>query len=246
MMWRGSILAGVPVMRPLAPLAAVLAVLVLAACSGGTTSTPLFSQIAQTTQASIATNAARRAAVGQPGPTRAQLDQLDGSFVEVYLERRNLRAYLNARAVRFDTSPGEIVQWRTQDDVTLTTRAGVLIATRGLGGHLMSSDVSVDGARGGPSIGSDGAGARVMYVRTGAFEEVALSFTCQLEDQGNTNITIIERAYSVRYVRERCEMGDGSAFTNEYWIDSRRPIVWDSRQWGGPDIGYFRIRRVRE
>ncbi|MEX0281239.1 MAG: YjbF family lipoprotein, partial [Arenibacterium sp.] len=86
----------------------------------------------------------------------------------------------------------------------------------------------------------------VMYVRTGAFEEAALPFSCQVEDQGPTKINIIELSYTVRYVRERCEMADGSAITNEYWIDSRRPIVWESRQWGGPDIGYFRIRRVKE
>ena len=221
------------------PLAG-LVLLTLAACSGGDREGSVFVELAANTQEIVARKAADRAQAARPPVTRAVLDTLEGSFVEVTLERTGQRAYLAANAVRFDASPGEIVQWRTEDDVTLTTRGGVLIATRGLGGHLVSADVAVDGARGGPA----GAGGRTLFVRTGDLEEATLPLTCDVKDQGRTAISIIEQVHQVRYVVERCEAADGGQVTYEYWIDSRDPIIWQAREWAGPHIGYLKIRRV--
>lgn len=218
----------------------LIAMLVLTGCSGGTGNRPLFAELAVSAQDIIARNAAARAQAAQPQITRAALDTLDGSFVEVTLERTGQVAFLAATHVRFDESPGEIVQWRTSDDVTLTTRAGVLIATRGLGGHLISADIAVDGTRGGPA----GAGGRTLYIRTGVLEERPLPMTCELSDLGATAITIVERVHQVRYLRERCEAVSGGEVTYEYWVDSRDPIIWQAREWAGPHIGYLRIRRV--
>ena len=33
---------------------------------------------------------------------------------------------------------------------------------------------------------------------------------------------------------------------NDYWADPHRGIMWMSRQWAGPDVGYLRIRRLIE
>lgn len=221
-------------------LLGALALLALVACNGGGGERPIFVEMAVTAQGIIARNAAERAQAARPPMTRAILDTLEGSFVEVTLERTGQLAYLAANAVRFDESPGEIVQWRTSDDVTLTTRGGVLIATRGLGGHLISADVAVNGARGGPA----GESARTLYIRTGDIEVAALPLACEVSEKGRTAITIVERVHQVRYVVERCEAAGGGEVTYEYWIDSRDPIIWQAREWAGPHIGYLRIRRV--
>ena len=219
---------------------ALLALLGLGACNGGDGARPLYAELALNTQEIIARNAARRAGASRPAVSRAVLDTLPGSFIEVTLERTGQLAYLGANAVRLDESPGEIVQWRTEDNVTLTTRAGVLIATRGLGGHLVSADVTVDGRRGGPA----GSGARTLYIRTGDLAEVALPMACDLSDRGRTAITIVERVHQVRHLRESCEVPGGGRVIYDYWIDSREPIIWQAREWAGPHIGYMRIRRV--
>jgi hypothetical protein len=219
---------------------ALLALLALSACNGGDGARPLYAELALNAQDIIARNAAERAQASRPPVTRAALNTLEGSFIEVTLERTGQQAYLAATAVRTDESPGEIVQWRTGDNVTLTTRAGVLIATRGLGGHLISSDVTVDGARGGPA----GSGARILFIRTGDVEEVALTMACDVSDMGRSAITIVEQVHQVRHLRERCEAADGGRVTYDYWIDSREPIIWQAREWAGPHIGYMKIRRV--
>ena len=127
--------------------------LVLSGCSGGTGARPLFPQIAAAAVGSITQGRARRAE--RPPLTRATLDTLDGSFMEVTLERPDILAYLFVSVVRQDDLPGQIVQWRTEDNITLTTRNGVLIATRGFGGDMMSSAVQVAEGRPGPSSGGE-------------------------------------------------------------------------------------------
>ncbi len=44
-------------------------------------------------------------------------------------------------------------------------------------------------------------------------------------------------------VQQRCS-GGGGEVVNDYWVDSRGGLVWKSRQWAGPQIGYIRFRRL--
>ena len=217
----------------------------LAGCNGGSGSgvnaaPPLYAQIAQATRASIAKNRMHRAE--RPPLTRKMLDEIEGSYIEVTLERPDIFAYLSAALVRRDGTPGEVVQWRTEDEVTLTMRNGMLIATRGLGGDLVSADVAVAEGVTGPASG----GEKVMYVRTGDLEERRLVLSCDLADLGPAPVEIVELTHPARHLRESCtaEGAAGGRVVNDYWVDSRSGIVWQSRQWAGPHIGYMRIRRL--
>lgn len=220
-------------------LAAALA-LMLPGCSGGTGTQPLFPQLLAAAQKSAAIRRARKAGDQRPPLTRAALDTLDGSYLEVTLERNDVLAYLFVSAVQRDALPGEIVQWRTEDNVTLTTRNGVLIATRGLGGDIVSSRVNVAEGRPGPVSG----GERALFIRTGDLAEARLTLACDLVDLGAETIEIVERAHAVRHLQERCTDDRGGQVRYDYWVDSRSGIVWQSRQWGGPHIGYLTTRRL--
>lgn len=218
-------------------LAAALALLLaLSGCSGGTRSDPLYPQILAAAQTTLTQGRAQRAAAARPPLTRAVLDEIEGSYIEVTLERSGLFAYLFVSTTR----PGGVVQWRTEDDVTLTMRQGVLIATRGLGGDLVSSAVATAPDRLGPA----GGGERVMFIRTGDLEERRLGLACALQDLGPATITIVEQAQATRHLQERCTTPDGGEIVNDYWTDARQGLVWQSRQWAGPHIGYLRIRRL--
>lgn len=214
--------------------------LVLAGCSGGTATRPLWPQLLDATREIIATKRAGR--VERPPLTRAALDQLDGAFLEVVVERRDVLAYLFFSAERRDASPGHIIQWRTEDNVSVTFRNGVLIGTRGLGGGVISAQVNVREGKSGPSSG----GERALFIRTGDVEERRLALACDLVDLGPANLEIVERFHSVRHLQERCKAAQGGVVTNDYWVDSHRNIMWQSRQWAGPHIGYIRTRRLTE
>ena len=219
-------------------IAACLALL-LTGCSGGTGTTPLYTQIGGAVRATIAARKAGRAPRAEV--TRAQLDTLTDPFLEVTVERRDILAYLFISTIRRDDSPGEIVQWRSDDDATITMRNGVLIATRGLGGGVVSASARVEGDRPGPASG----GARQLDIRAGDLDIRHVEFLCDLDDLGPERVVIVERAQATRHLRETCMAAGGGRVVNDYWIDSGgSDVVWQSRQWAGPEIGYIRTRRL--
>lgn len=222
--------------------AAAVLVLGLAACSGGQGAAPLYPQLLSAAQESIAQKRTRKASAERPPLTRAALNDVQGAYIEVTLERSGIFAYLFHSAERRDDSPGRVVQWRTEDNVTLSLRNGVLIATRGLGGDVVSSAVNVGDGVTGPA----GGGQKVHYIRTGDLSERRLALACDLRDLGPETIEIVELRYSVRHLQEDCTAAEGGRVVNDYWVDSRKGIVWKSRQWAGPHIGYLRIRRLTE
>jgi hypothetical protein len=211
---------------------------VLAGCQGGTDAPTLQLQVLEAAQTAIVEKR-----TGRPGElplNRAALDTQEDSFLEVTRERRRVTAFLKASLQTRDSQPGEITVWRTDSNETLTTRGGVLVATRGLGGDLLSSSLQLSGRGQAPASGE-----RVLYVRSGDNSKTTLVLTCEVTDLGSETTTIIERKYPTRHVRERCTGGGGTVI-NDYWIDRGRPRVRQSRQWAGPQIGYLRLRRLTD
>lgn len=227
---RRRILASVPILA-----------LFLAGCSNGVDGPTLNLQIAEAVRQ---TAAARFGPKPQrPALTRAVLDTLDGSFMEVVVERTGQLAYLYVSARRRDARPGEIVVWRTEDNVTLALRGGVLVATRGLGDDLLSGEVAIRPGAPGPA----GSGLRRMRNRADDNKVANLTLACELTDTGAQTIEIVGARHTTRHLVERCE-GGGGTVVNEYWVGShagsRAGLVWQSRQWAGPGIGYLSLRRL--
>lgn len=226
------------------PIKALILALILAGCSGGDAVPTLELQVIKAGQAVVAKRSAPK--VERPPLTRAALDTLEGSFLEVTLERHDQLAYLYVNATRRDGDPGLITVWRTDDNITLAMRSGVLIATRGLGGDILSSTVQV--AQGVP--GPARSGERVMNIRTLDNKAVRLTLACDLADLGAETIVIVEQRHATRHLRETCEggrAGDGRSagqVVNDYWVDPGSGLVWQSRQWAGPSTGYLRLRRL--
>jgi Group 4 capsule polysaccharide lipoprotein gfcB, YjbF len=221
--------------------------LFLAACSGGNEEPDLELQVIASLRTSIAAKTAPQ--VESPPVTRALLDTLDGAYLEVRLERRDLLAFLTVNAQLRDGTPGQITVWRTVDNSELVVRNGVLIATRGLGGDILSSTVQVDDDTPGPA----GSGEKIMTIRALDNKAIRLALVCELSDLGPETIEIIELRHPTRHLRETCTGGvaaDGTGtpgrVVNDYWVDSRNGLVWQSRQWAGPQIGYLRLRQITQ
>ncbi len=121
----------------------------------------------------------------------------------------------------------------------------MLIATRGLGGDILSSNVQLAGDAPGPARGGD----KILDIRALDNKAVRLALTCDLADLGPETIVIVEQRHATRRLRETCRGGVAAGggpgqVVNDYWVDASAGLVWQSRQWAGPETGYLRLRRL--
>lgn len=181
----------------------------------------------------------------QPVLTRAVLNTIEGEFIEATIEKTGSRAYLYISAERRGRQAGDeggrLLVWRTENDVSLTTRDGVLVATRGLGNDMISSDSRA--IRASLAGRAPGQGARPQIYSALDNKPVEMDLVCEIADLGRETIVIVERRHVTDRFRETCTL-EGGTVVNDYWIDSRGSTVWRSRQWAGPWIGYVEIRQV--
>ncbi|WP_373355111.1 YjbF family lipoprotein [Pseudoroseicyclus sp. CXY001] len=123
--------------------------------------------------------------------------------------------------------------YMSSDDISLTLRAGMLIATRGFGGDLASTDASATAAA--LATGSAGPVERFhgFYTRG---EEVALTaFVCTLTWNGAEALQRPGGPVTAQRVTEFCRSPSAS-FANTFWVDGSGRIV-QSVQWAGERIG---------
>ncbi len=215
---------------------ALALLLLLAACGGGDEAPTVQLQVLQAVRGAVAARVAP--APERPPVTRAVLDTLDGAFLQITREDADLSAFLYPSLRRRYRAAGGITVWRTESDETVTLRGGVLIATRGLGGDVLSTEQRLGSGGRGPA-----SGPKVLHVADGDNRQLVLSLACDVVDLGLTRIEIIGWSLTTRHLQERCE-GGGGTVVNDYWLDPGNGPVWQSRQWAGPHIGYLQLRQV--
>ena len=223
-----------------AALVALLALVTLASCTKGPDEASGAIELGRSIRALIAE---RRA--GDPAPlqiNRAFLEQFPQPHLEIIVEKSELTGYLGLVLARQDDLPGEITTWSAADNSALMFRNGMLIATRGLAGNLISASVPVQNGTAGPAHG----GERRYHLRVGNNLEQVVALACEIKDLGPQKLEIYARFYRTRHLQEYCEgrdeTGRKTVVLNDYWVDSQNQKVWKSRQWAGPEIGYLRIR----
>jgi len=129
--------------------------------------------------------------------------------------------------------------WSSVDDVTISLRNGVLVATRGFGADLMAADVP---SRAGLlALGSTHTRAHTML--NGLDQAVRTLYTCSVTKREPQAIVVVEISYQTTHVVETCSGGD-QTFENAYWFD-RAQNLRKSRQWVGADVGYLLIEDLR-
>ncbi|MFV1601767.1 MULTISPECIES: YjbF family lipoprotein [unclassified Phaeobacter] len=229
----------------LAPFVALLGLLALTACSRGPDAPPLQVELLRNLSDRVGArlSGGRADPAARPPLTRAGLDEIKAPYIEVTIEKNGVFAYLSRQQLRRDDSPGTVAVWRTEDNISLTLRNGVLVATRNLGNDILSSSALVAGETGGPLR----SGARRYHIRGLDNDAWQLDMLCSRRDLGADPVVIVELRYPTRHIEERCQPsqpGRGGEIVNDYWVDSRSGRVWQSRQWAGPNVGYLRIRQL--
>lgn len=168
--------------------------------------------------------------------TRAALDQSPVPILLVESEATGLSGTLAAVA---DNGPWRT--WRGVDNVGFGFRGGLLGRTQGLGDDLMSADLDEPLAHL-AGRGSGSGAVRVHRYLDGERQEVTRSYVCRYGSAGSETITLIGARHVTRHLIETCR-GPDVEFRNDYWVGSDG-MVWKSRQWAGPDLGYLIIERL--
>lgn len=220
-------------------VAVLAAALVLAGCNRGNDAAPVQLQLARASGGLVKSIFGGRKAQARPEPTRAQLEATGESIISLVAERREMQAYLYMADRHRDDLPGVLETWRTTDEgASLTLRDGVLVTTRGFGGDLLSTSVELQDGHLGPLPG-----AVVQQIRVSDNRKRALYLSCDMADLGPEPVVILGKTHATRHLQQRCE-GGGGRVVNDFWTDARAGMIWQSRQWAGPEVGYLRVQRV--
>lgn len=151
---------------------------------------------------------------------------LAGSVMQVQIPSRGADATLSLVAVNKD-----VETWLATDNISLSFRRGVLVATRGLGFDLMAADAqnSLNAIAGmGPEIYR-----RQMRYLTSDNHSAYLTAGCSMSFAGSEVVS----GQSLQRLEERCQ-AHSNLFTNIFWLNGSGQIV-QSRQWVSPQIGYL-------
>lgn len=169
-----------------------------------------------------------------PKLTREILSQVLTPVMVVRVASRGQQALIG----QVETN-GDVETWSTVDDITISFRNGVVVATRGLGADLMAAA----GPSGRQLVSSGSDFSRIHTTLNGLDQPVKRELFCKTSHQGVQNIDIVEISYRATHIVETCTT-DGGSIQNDYWIDTAGKIR-KSRQWIGQEIGYLEIEDLR-
>lgn len=129
--------------------------------------------------------------------------------------------------------------WRTRDNVTISTRGGLLTSTRALGGDLMSADIAESQAL--VLAGQPGLAVRVHRYMDGQNGIEIDSYVCEISPRGGEDLALDGVQFRASVIAETCT-NPGNDFENFYWVSGG--AVVQSLQWVGPDVGAISMRGV--
>lgn len=134
---------------------------------------------------------------------------------------------------------GNVETWSSTDNRVLSMRNGIIIASRGFGGDLMSAVVPqlTQVAKGGQTY------QRRHVVLDGEDKPISLYFNCETRTNGATSITVVERSYVTQHITESCS-GTSGGFSNEFWVE-HGGILRRSRQWINESVGFVVIEHLQ-
>ena len=166
--------------------------------------------------------------------TRAKIDASGMEVLFVELESGK-----NGTSIKYPgANIGEV--WLGVDGTTLTFKNGHLIATRGLGEDMMSSEGTF------PSFHLISGSTEYVKTQSWLSEDnqiTSTNYSCTASvENAREKITIFDKTFLVQRAIETCIDGD-SKTGNEYFFE-RNGIVRRSRQFHSPALGYIFVERL--
>lgn len=217
----------------------VLAV-VLAGCASNPNEMSFQKQFLSEAKARFAKNDAtanQRAAI--ESMSRKQLSGI-GDNPTILIDLETLRQY----GTLFQISKnGDSDVFMTFDNKTITFEHGVMVATRGLGADLMWLDATETLAAMKSRTVKSTTTKRIHKTLDGENRATGQVFDCRYKETGRQKVVSVHKQFNLTRITEDCasESKPGAEYSNEYWVDIPTGIIWKSRQWAGPVIGYLAI-----
>jgi len=164
-------------------------------------------------------------------------DKIDASGMEVLFVE--LESGKNGTSIKYPgANIGEV--WLGVDGTTLTFKNGHLIATRGLGEDMMSSEGTF------PSFHLIAGSTEYVKKQSWLSEDnqiTSTNYSCTASiEHAREKIIIFDKTFLVQRAIETCIDGD-SKIGNEYFFE-RNGIVRRSRQFHSPALGYIFVERL--
>lgn len=161
-----------------------------------------------------------------PAPVPFSAEVMAGPAMQAALPDRGAQAILFPVAVNQD-----VETWLAVDNISVSFRQGVLVASRGLGADLMGADVT-------GTLAALGGQAPPVYRRqmrflTGDHRTTYMTAGCSMTVAEKETVA----GRPTQRLEERCE-AQGLEFTNLFWVDGAGHIL-RARQWVSPDVGYL-------
>lgn len=173
------------------------------------------------------------AAPADLGLTRAALAGISTPVQLVSLDQSGISALIGPLG-----SNNGVDTWSSADNRSISYRQGIVVATRGLSGDLVSASV--------PTLGQIAAGSgshnRVHFYLDGLDQTERQDFRCTLSSAGSETITIVGLGYPTRRIDEDCSGAAGS-FRNSYWIEGGTNLR-QSRQYVAKEAGFLVTKRL--
>lgn len=155
-------------------------------------------------------------------------ESLTGPRLQVQIESRGANALLSPAAINND-----VETWLAVDNISLSFRDGVLVASRGLGFDLMAADTrgTIAAFAG---MGEDVYRRQMRYL-TGEHHSTYLTAGCSMTSAGPETVD----GQQLERLEEHCQARQHE-FTNLFWRDPNGTVL-RSRQWLSPEIGYIAV-----
>lgn len=207
-------------------LAVFLAVLALSGCSSDPAQQALVKQALHPQESRA------------PDPAFVALAASDAPMLILSVETRN-QAY--AQFARQSTNARGEDSWISGDNLSLGMQHGLIIATRGFGGDLMSADVT----RIAPLITGQQMGIAEHFLsHLNGNDQIEISaFRCEVTKRGARDVDLGPYVAKTSLMVSHCRNGQ-TAFKNLYWVEDRSGKVVQSKQWISPYIGMVSTRVI--
>lgn len=128
--------------------------------------------------------------------------------------------------------------WASGTPETVSLRDGILVATRGFGPDMMTSEA--------PDVlqvrDASGGFHRIYYYLDGGDRPRSLGFDCRYEAGGPDSVTVVGLSYATHRVTEDCA-NPIYQFQNVYWFDGSGKLR-QSDQFVSLELAYMRLQRV--
>ena len=209
----------------------LFAALILAACSSEAPKLSIGKNIPSILKELRFKKQAPRAGNALAGLTRAQLKDIKGPLLVAHLESVEAFSTLSLAARN-----GEVQTFFTPDQISVSLQNGILISTRGLSEDLMAAEAN--SAAQAISKAKTATYSRLYRWLDGEDNQIERQFHCDLAFIDTAKVEIVELTHRARHMQETCT-ADGQSIVNDYWVDSGKSVIWQSRQWIGPELGYI-------